>query len=408
MTAVVAKGKARVGSWFDTARERSSAFDHLVRAYQRFTEQHGNSLAGSVTYFGFLSFFPLLAVAFAILVYVVIVYPDARAHVEQALQETFPGLIGSGPGKIDLSRTARAGVSAGIIGLVGLIYSGTGWIDALRDALRAMWLQPVHKAPNIVLKKLWDLVVLVAFGVALVASVSFSGLATSATRVVLHAVGLSQVPGMGVLVRILAIVVAVAFDAFVFALLYGVLPGVRTPLRTLARGAVLGAIGFEVLKLVGTWLIGRTTGNPVYGAFAIMVGLLIWINFVSRITLLAAAWTATGVPAEDEADDEAEELPDEVAQRLDGLPFAKLRRPLDYEALRYREEDWLAARAERAAWPVGEAGRIRAVYLHELGERARVAGVDPDVCTTQDHAGSLRDLVHRVRVARHARSRALR
>lgn len=407
MTAVVARGKARAGSWFGAARERSQAFDHMVRAYQRFSERNGNSLAGSVTYFGFLSFFPLLAVAFAVLVYVVVVYPDARAQVQQALQATFPGLIGSGPGKVDLSRTAGAGLGAGIIGLAGLVYSGTGWIDALREALRSMWLQPVQKAPNVVVKKVWDLVVLVAFGVALVASVSFSGLATSATRVVLHAVGLSQVPGMGVVLRILAIVVAVAFDSVVFALLYGVLPGVRTPLRMLVRGAVLGAAGFEVLKLVGTWLIGRTTSNPVYGAFAIMVGLLIWINFVSRITLLAAAWTATGVPTEPAADDD-DELPGEVAERLDALPFARLRRPLDYEALRYREEDWLAARADKADWPVGEAGRIRAVYLHEIAERARAAGVDPDVVVPQERPGSLRDLAHQVRVARRARSRRLR
>lgn len=404
MTAALARGKARVGSWFGTARERSPAFDHMIRAYQRFGGQNGNTLAGAVTYFGFLSFFPLLAVAFAILVYVVVVYPGARTQVEHALQSTFPGLIGTGPGKINLSQTAGAGVGAGIIGLAGLIYSGTGWIDALRDALRAMWLQPVHKAPNIVVKKLADLAVLVVFGVALVASVSFSSLATSATRVVLRAVGLTDVPGVGVGLRILAIVVAVAFDSMVFALLYGVLPGVRTPLRTLLHGAVLGAVGFEVLKLVGTWLIGRTTNNPVYGAFAIMVGLLIWINFVSRITLLAAAWTATGIPAEPEADGHEEELPGEVAQRLDALPFAKLRRPLDYEALRYGEEAWLAARADKADWPVGEAGRIRAVYLHEIAERARAAGVDPDVVATQDRAGSLRDLAHQVRVARRARS----
>lgn len=408
MTAAVARGKSRVGSWFGTARERSPAFDHMIRAYQRFNGQNGNTLAGAVTYFGFLSFFPLLAVAFAILVYVVVVYPGARTQVEHALQSTFPGLIGTGPGKINLSQTAGAGVGAGIIGLAGLIYSGTGWIDALRDALRSMWLQPVHKAPNIVVKKLGDLGVLVAFGVALVASVSFSSLATSATRVVVTAVGLSQVTGVGVALRILAIVVAVAFDSVVFALLFGVLPGVRTPLRTLVRGAVLGAIGFEVLKLIGTWLIGRTTSNPVYGAFAIMVGLLIWINFVSRITLLAAAWTATGVPTEPEDDEHEDALPGEVAARLDALPFARLRRPLDYEALRYREEHWLAERADRADWPVGEAGRIRALYLHELAARARAAGIDPDTVGTQNHPGTLRDLAHQVRVARHARSRALR
>ena len=35
------------------------------------------------------------------------------------------------------------------------------------------------------------------------------------------------------------------------------------------------------------------THNPVYGAFAVVVGLLIWINYLSRFTLFVAAWTVT-------------------------------------------------------------------------------------------------------------------
>lgn len=403
MVAVVEKGKNRVGSWFDATRSRFGWFDHLVRAYTRFDEQNGNSLAGSVTYFGFLSFFPLLAVAFAVLVYVVVVYPDARAAVGDALTATFPGLVGSGPGKIDLAKTASAGIGAGLVGLAGLIYSGTGWVDALRDALRAMWLQPVDKAPNIVVKKLWDLVVLVVFGVALVASVSFSSLATSMTRVVLGAIGLDDVPGMSVGLRVFAVAVAVAFDAVVFAILFGVLPGVRTPLKVLVAGSVVAAAGFEILKLVGTFLIGRTTSNPVYGAFAIMVGLLIWINFVSRITLVAAAWTATAVPDDADDEDAATTLPDEVQDRLDDLPVDRVRKPLDCEALLYREQVWVGSQATAAGWSTEEAGRVRGLYVQRVVERLRDAGFEPAALVSSTKPGSLRDLMHQVRVARRAR-----
>ena len=56
---------------------------------------------------------------------------------------------------------------------------------------------------------------------------------------------------------------------------------------------MLGAVGLEILKVVGSVLVARTTKNPVYGAFAVVVGLLIWINLVSRFMLLTAAWTVT-------------------------------------------------------------------------------------------------------------------
>jgi membrane protein len=56
---------------------------------------------------------------------------------------------------------------------------------------------------------------------------------------------------------------------------------------------VLGAVGFEALKLLATFLIARTTSNPVYATFGVIVGLLVWINFVSKLMMFAAAWTAT-------------------------------------------------------------------------------------------------------------------
>lgn len=399
MVAVIDRAKNWVDSWFRATRDRVAPLDHLVRALQRYTGQRGDRLAGAVTYFGFLSFFPLLAVAFSVVVYVVIVYPDARQQVTEAIQATFPGLIGSGEGKIDLTRIAGTGIGAGVIGLLGLLYSGTGWIDALRDALRAMWRQPPHEAPNIAVKKFWDLVVLAVFGVALVASVAFSSVATSMTRVVLGAVGLDDLPGMDAALRVLAVVIAVLFDAVVFAVLYGVLPGVRTPLPVLARGALLGAAGFEILKLLGTFLVGRTTSNPVYGAFAIMVGLLVWINLVARVTLVAAAWTATAVP---EADDE-DRLPDEVAARLADLPLARVRRRLDCEALLYREQAWLAATARDEAWPAEQAANVRGRYVQEIVERLQEYGFAAGDLAPPTRPGTVRDLLHQFRVARRAR-----
>jgi membrane protein len=91
---------------------------------------------------------------------------------------------------------------------------------------------------------------------------------------------------------LLALLVAVAIDVATFLFLFLWLPG-GPPSRQVAGGALVGAAGLEVLKVAGTWLIVRTTNNPVYGTFAVIVGLLIWINVVSRWTLFVAAWTVT-------------------------------------------------------------------------------------------------------------------
>jgi membrane protein len=86
---------------------------------------------------------------------------------------------------------------------------------------------------------------------------------------------------------------AVLFDTVVFLVLFSRLSGTRAPWRRIIRGALFGAVGFEVLKQVAAILHARTTQNPVYGTFAVLVGLMVWINIASRFALLAAAWTAT-------------------------------------------------------------------------------------------------------------------
>jgi membrane protein len=65
-------------------------------------------------------------------------------------------------------------------------------------------------------------------------------------------------------------------------------------MRRVLKGALSGAIGFEILTTAGSGLLVKSaTHNPVYGVFAVVVGLLIWINYLSRFTLYVAAWTVT-------------------------------------------------------------------------------------------------------------------
>lgn len=100
-------------------------------------------------------------------------------------------------------------------------------------------------------------------------------------------------PRRGTGLRLLSLTCAIFFDTVVFLVLFTRLSGTRAPWRRIIRGAVFGAVGFEVLKQIAALLLGRTTGNPVYGTFAVLVGLMVWINVASRFALFVAAWTAT-------------------------------------------------------------------------------------------------------------------
>ncbi|MFL6056008.1 MAG: YihY/virulence factor BrkB family protein [Actinoallomurus sp.] len=270
-------------------RARWRWFDHLGRAYDRYKRCRGDRLAAALTFYGFLSFFPLVALAFSVTGYAVAISPGFRDYVNKAIYQVLPGLAD----KLPVQQIADAKAGAGALALLGLWWSGLGWIGVWREFLRTMWTGDPDYDANPVLKRLANLAVLLVLGLTLLASVALSSLATSATHAVLHAAGLDQVPGAGTVLRLVAIGVAVAANTFFFLVLFSRLSGTRASWRRLLRGCLFGAVGFEALKLLGTFLIGHIVRNPLYASFAVIVGLLIWINVVSRFILFTAAWTAT-------------------------------------------------------------------------------------------------------------------
>ena len=279
------------GAALAAARRRLPWLDHLVRAYQRYSADGGDRLAAAVTYFGFLSVFPLVALAFSVLGYVLAGDARAQASFVASLHDNFPGLIG-GAGGIKVDQIVRAKAGAGVVGLVGLALAGLGWVDALRDAIRSIWHQALP-AGNFVVKKLRGILALIGLGLALAVSLAVTAMVTAATSVLLRRIGIDETTAARLFARVLGIGVVLATDTVLFVYLFTRLPRLHTPLRRVLRGAILAAVLFEILKLVGSLYIQRTTSNPVYGTVAVAVGLLVWINVVSRILLFCAAWIVT-------------------------------------------------------------------------------------------------------------------
>ena len=81
-----------------------------------------------------------------------------------------------------------------------------------------------------------------------------------------------------------------------FFVLFTLLVRPRHPASVAVGGALLGAIAFEVLKWLSSFLIGLTKDQPAFQAFGIALILLVWINYFSRVVVYAAAWAFTTVP----------------------------------------------------------------------------------------------------------------
>jgi membrane protein len=281
----------------ERVRKRRPFVDHVVRMVDHYGTVKGSLQAGAITYFAFLSFFPILALAFAVIGYVAAVVPGADTDLVKAISDVLPGMLSKqeSEGKIAISDVEAAAPGILTIGLLVMLYSGLGWISAMREALMVVFERPADEQPSFATGKLRDLIALILLGVVLMLSVGVSGVITSVAEPVLDFFELEA--GVEPLLWVLALALGLAANSLLFFAFFKLLGDPREPGRSLWSGALLGAVGFELLKQLSRWLIASITDQPAFKAFGIALILLVWINYFSRVVLYAAAWAHTTVEA---------------------------------------------------------------------------------------------------------------
>ncbi len=269
-------------------------FDHAVATIEHYSHVNGNLLAGGVTYFGFLSFFPILALGFAVAGWISAVYPAANDTLTTAIQQVFPGIVSTepAPGKISLQQVQNSSPAVGIIGLAGILYAGLGWITALRQAMAAVFCADIADKPNLIKGKLIDLAMLVLIGTVLVVSVAFSSLVSALAGWFADLIGLGDIIG-AVILFLVGTTLAIAASTILFFVIYRLLGRSAVPPAGLWSGALVAAIGFEILKLVVVNIVGGV-GGSAFAPLALAITLLVWINYFARLSVYGAAWSFTG------------------------------------------------------------------------------------------------------------------
>jgi membrane protein len=291
--------KERLSARAAALRERRPVVDHVLRTFDHYSVRDGNAQAGSVTFFAYLSFFPLLALAFFVVGYLSAVAPEVRGELVDAIEELFPGLIGTGDGQIPLATFEEYGGRVGLIGLLTLLYTGSAWVSAMRRALGVMFVLPVEDRLSFAPGKLRDLAALAVLGVVLLLSVSLSGAMTWSSEVILRSLGLNQLLLAELLLRAVGVGLAIAATTVLFMALYALVPKPQVTRRAMWQGALTGALGFELLKSGAGALIALTMARPAFQVLGVSLILLVWINYFSRLVMLSTSWAYTAPAAQE-------------------------------------------------------------------------------------------------------------
>lgn len=282
---VVSAAKAGV-AWLRRTR--------IGRANARFGAAGGGVLTGGIAYSAVFSVAAALTIGFTVFTAVLGGDHALRARVLETVSSSLPGLVDTGDGQGAISPqslTLSAGFTiAGVVAVVVLVVSAISWMAALRVGLRAMFDLPAD-AGNVVVGKLREVAGLAALSLAVVVSATVSLVVTGAVQWALGALGLSA-DAAGIVVAV-GVVTSLVVDGLTFALLVVVLAGVRPPRRDLLSGALIAGTALGVVRHLGTAVVAGAAGrNALLASYAVIVTLLVWVNLVSRIVLLSAAWVA--------------------------------------------------------------------------------------------------------------------
>lgn len=272
-------------------RRRFAWFDHIMRANEAFGERYGNHYAAAITYFSVLSLFPILMVAFAVAGFVLAGDDTLLNDLKKNITEAAPAGLGDTLNEVvDTAIDSRATV--GVLGLATALYSGVGWMSNLRDALTAQW-GLVKRHRSFLPSLLADLAALIGLGLALVFSFGLSAVGAGAGKGLLELVGLDGYGWAKVLLTVLTVLLSLAANWLVFLWVISRLPREHVSMRSAVKGALIAAIGFEILKAVATVFLVGVTSSPTGALFGPIIGLLVFSNLVSRFLLFVTAWTAT-------------------------------------------------------------------------------------------------------------------
>ena len=243
----------------------------LAVAYKYF-DDFGAYLAALLTYYGFVSLFPLLLLLSTILGFVLAGDQRLQHEVLTSALQQFPVIGG------DLAQPKRLGGGPVglVVGIAGSLYGGLGVAQAFQYANNTMWAVPRNNRPNPVKTRGRSMLLLATAGLAILGTTALS------------IAGGGGAGALGTAGKFLALAASVAINIAVAIFAFRFAPARRLSVRDVVPGAIASAAIWQLLQSFGVIYVRHVIkhASATNAVFALVLGLLAFLYVTAVAALL--------------------------------------------------------------------------------------------------------------------------
>ena len=259
----------------DGFQRRHTVVGFPLGLFYKFFDDQGPYLAAILTYYSFISIFPLLLIASSVLGFVLQGNPQLQADLLNSALSQFP-VVGTQLGK---PGSIQGSASAVVIGSLTALYGVLGLGQAAQNALNVAWAVPRNSRLNPIVSRLRSFFLLSAAGITVVLISFLTGVVAN-----LGSFGVN----LGSWLTALGTLVSVVVTAVVLALMMRYTTSRRPSFRTSLPGAFVIAVLWHLLQALGTAYVQRVVSkaSDMNAIFAVVLGLIALLYLASSMGVL--------------------------------------------------------------------------------------------------------------------------
>jgi membrane protein len=262
----------------DEYQRRHNWLGFPLAVIYKYFDDRGPYLAALVTYYAFVSLFPLLLLLYSILGFVLQDHHHLRQSLEHSVLANFPVIGKQLNGDITGIRGSGVGLA---IGVLGTLYGGLGATQAAQAAFNQIYGVPRNKQPNPLKSRLRSLGLLALLGSGVLLSTGLTVILSTANGISHNLGDAFHVAGYGV---------SYAVNVALFSTAFRLLTARDLRFGQVLAGGVVAAALWMLVQGFGSSFISHqfTQSKHLYGGFAIVLVTLAWLYLQSVILMLSA------------------------------------------------------------------------------------------------------------------------